>query len=203
MSRSDSLITVIDDDASFRRSATRLIRTAGYQVQAFADAAEFLRCKHPETTSCIVLDVFMPGLSGLELQQELAHAEIEIPLIFITGHGDIPMSVRAMKAGAIEFLTKPFRDRDLLGSIEQAIQRDRDTRREKAKLQKLRVRYESLTPRQREVLALVVAGKLNKQIAAELNTVEKTIKFHRAHVMQKMEVTSVADLVRVAASLNI
>lgn len=199
----NSLITIIDDDASFRRSAARLIRTAGYKVQAFAGADEFLRCKYPETTSCIVLDVCMPGLSGLDLQRELANTDIDIPLIFITGHGDIPTSVRAMKAGAIEFLTKPFRERDLLNSIAQAIQRDRDTRREKATLQKLRARYESLTPRQRQVLALVVAGKLNKQIAAELNTVEKTIKFHRAHVMQKMEVTSVAELVRVAASLKI
>jgi FixJ family two-component response regulator len=203
MTESEPLITIIDDDESFRRSTARLIRAAGHRVQAFAGAAEFLRCKLPETTSCIVLDVCMPGLSGLDLQQKLANADIEIPLIFITGHGDIPTSVRAIKAGAIEFLTKPFRDRDLLDSIEQAIQRDRDHRREKAKLQKLRARYESLTPRQRQVLALVVAGKLNKQIAAELNTVEKTIKFHRAHVMQKMEVTSVAELVRVAASLNI
>jgi FixJ family two-component response regulator len=172
-------------------------------VQAFADADAYLRYKHHEATSCIVLDVLMPGMSGLELQQELANAGLEIPLIFITGYGDIPTSVRAMKAGAIEFLTKPFRDRDLLGSIELAVRRDHEIRREKAKLQKLRARYESLTPRQRQVLTLVVAGKLNKQIAAELNTVEKTIKFHRAHVMQKMEVASVADLVRVAASLNI
>lgn len=203
MTEGDSLITIIDDDASFRRSAGRLIRAAGHRVQSFANAAEFLKCKHPETTSCIVLDVFLPGLSGLDLQEKLADSGMEIPLIFITGHGDIPTSVRAIKAGAIEFLTKPFRDRDLLDSIGQAIERDRAVRQEKAKLQKLSARYESLTPRQRQVLALVVAGKLNKQIAAELNTVEKTIKFHRAHVMQKMQVNSVADLVRVAASLNI
>lgn len=199
----DSLITVIDDDASFRRSTSRLIRAAGHKVQSFASAAEFLRSKYPETTCCIVLDVFLPGLSGLDLQQKLASSGMAIPLIFITGRGDIPMSVRAIKAGAIEFLTKPFRERDLLDSIAQAIERDRAVRRERAKLRILRARYESLTPRQRQVLALVVAGKLNKQIAAELNTAEKTIKFHRAHVMQKMEVNSVADLVRVAASLNI
>ncbi len=203
MTEGDSLITVIDDDASFRHSAARLIRTTGHRVQTFANAVEFLKCKNPETTSCIVLDICMPGLSGLELQEKLANEGIEIPLIFVTGHGDIPMSVRAIKAGAIEFLTKPIRDRALLDSIEQAVERDRAVRREKAKLEKLWARYESLTPRQRQVLALVVSGKLNKQIAAELNTVEKTIKFHRAHVMQKMEVNSVADLVRLAASLNI
>ena len=203
MTDRDALITVIDDDASFRRSTARLIAAAGHKVQTFANAGEYLRSKHPGTTSCIVLDVFMPGLSGLELQQKLAKAGAQIPLIFVTGHGDIPTSVRAMKAGAIEFLTKPFRDRDLLNSIEQAIQRDRIFRREEAKLQKLRARYESLTPRQREVMALVVSGKLNKQIAAELNTVEKTIKFHRARVMKKMEVISVAELVRIAAILNI
>jgi FixJ family two-component response regulator len=188
---------------SFRRSTARLVRAAGHWVQTFASATEFLKCKHPETTNCIVLDVRMPGLSGLDLQQRLTRSGIEIPLIFITGHGDIPTSVRAMKAGAIEFLTKPFRDRDLFAAIGQAVQRDRAVRREQARLQKRRERYESLTPRERQVMTLVVAGKLNKQIAAELNTVEKTIKFHRAHVMHKMEVTSVAELVRVATSLNI
>lgn len=199
----NSLVTIIDDDASFRRSTARLIRAAGHRVQVFAGAAEFLKCKHPETATCIVLDVRMPGLSGLDLQQKLNKSGIEIPLIFITGHGDIPTSVRAMKAGAIEFLTKPFRERDLFAAIEQAVQRDRALRREQARLQKRRERYASLTPRERQVMALVVAGKLNKQIAADLNTVEKTIKFHRAHVMHKMQVTSVAELVRVAASLNI
>jgi FixJ family two-component response regulator len=203
MTEANSLITIIDDDASFRHSAARLIRAMGHRVQTFANAVEFLKCKNPETTSCIVLDICMPGLSGLELQEKLADEGVEIPLIFVTGHGDIPMSVRAIKAGAIEFLTKPIRDHALLESIEQAIERDRAARLEKAKLQKLWARYESLTPRQRQVLALVVSGKLNKQIAAELNTVEKTIKFHRAHVMQKMEVDSVAELVRAAASLNI
>jgi FixJ family two-component response regulator len=203
MTEGDCLVTIIDDDASFRRSTARLVRAAGHWVQTFSSALEFLKSKHPETTSCIVLDVCLPGLSGLELQQQLAKAGVEIPLIFITGHGDIPTSVRAMKAGAIEFLTKPFRDRDLLNAVEQAVQRDRTLRREQARLQKLRERYDLLTPRERQVLTLVVAGRLNKQIAAELNTVEKTIKFHRAHVMHKMEVSSVAELVRVAASLNI
>lgn len=203
MTESKSLITVIDDDASFRLSAARLIRATGHSVQTFANAVEFLKCKNPETTSCIVLDICMPGLSGLELQEKLASEGIAIPLIFVTGHGDIPTSVRAIKAGAIEFLTKPIRDTALLDSIEEAVERDRAVRRERAEVQALRTRYESLTPRQRQVLTLVVAGKLNKQIAADLNTVEKTIKFHRAHVMQKMEVDSVAELVRVAARLNI
>ncbi|HEX3624166.1 MAG TPA: response regulator [Verrucomicrobiae bacterium] len=203
MTEVDCTVAIIDDDASFRRSTARLVRAAGHWVQTFDSAVEFLKSKHPETTSCIVLDVLLPGLSGLELQQKLAKSGVKIPLIFITGHGDIPTSVRAMKAGAIEFLTKPFRDRDLLNAIEQAVQRDRAVRREHAKLQKRRECYETLTPRERQVMALVVAGNLNKQIAAELNTVEKTIKFHRAHVMQKMQVTSVAELVRVAASLNI
>lgn len=203
MTENDCVVTIIDDDASFRRSTARLVRAAGHRVQVFAGAVEFLKCKHPERATCIVLDVRMPGLSGLDLQQKLARAGIEIPLIFITGHGDIPTSVRAMKAGAIEFLTKPFRDRDLFAAIDQAVQRDRAVRREQARLQKRRERYASLTPRERQVMGLVVAGKLNKQIAADLETVEKTIKFHRAHVMHKMQVTSVAELVRVAASLNI
>lgn len=203
MSEAHSLITIIDDDPSFRRSVERLVRAAGHKVQVFASAVEFLKSKHPDASACLVLDVYMPGLSGLDLQKELARAGIETPLIFITGRGDVPTSVQAMKGGAIEFLTKPFKELDLLNAIDQAIQRDRAMRREKAQLKKLRARYDSLTPREREVMALVVAGRLNKQIAAELNTVEKTIKFHRAHVMQKMAVTSVAELVRAATSLNL
>ena len=203
MTEAHSIVTIVDDDASFLRSAARLVRSAGHEVRTFSSATEFLKCRDAGVSSCIVLDVRMPGLSGLDLQQELARAGIGTPVIFITGHGDIPTSVRAMKAGAIEFFTKPFRDRDFLNSIEQAVQWDRRVRRDKAKLREWRDRFESLTPRQRQVLALVVAGKLNKQIAAELHTAEKTIKFHRSHVMQKMAVTSVAELVRVATRLNI
>jgi FixJ family two-component response regulator len=203
MSQASPLIAIIDDDASFRRSTARLVRAAGHKVQIFGAAVDFMNSQQRSATSCIILDVRMPGLGGLELQKELAQAGGQIPIIFVTGHGDIPMSVQAMKAGAIEFLTKPFREQDLLDSIHQALQRDRAVRRENARLQDLRARYQSLTRRQRQVLSLVVAGKLNKQIAAELHTVEKTIKFHRARVMRKMGVASLAELVRAAAALNI
>lgn len=203
MSQASPLIAIIDDDASFRRSTARLVRAAGHKVQIFGAAVDFMNSQQRSATSCIILDVRMPGLGGLELQKELARAGGQIPIIFVTGHGDIPMSVQAMKAGAIEFLTKPFREQDLLDSIHQALKRDRAVRRENAKLQDLRARYQSLTRRQRQVLSLVVAGKLNKQIAAELHTVEKTIKFHRARVMRKMGVASLAELVRAAAALNI
>jgi FixJ family two-component response regulator len=202
MSEADPIVVIIDDDASFRRSAERLVRSAGHKVQTFAGAADFLKDQRPDVTACIVLDVRMRGLSGLDLQKQLAKAGIQIPLIFITGHGDIPMSVQAMKAGAVEFLTKPFRDQDLLDAIEVALKRDRAARKEQAKLAELRTRYELLTPREREVMALVVAGKLNKQIAADLHTVEKTIKFHRAHVMQKMAAASLAALVQMAGHLE-
>jgi FixJ family two-component response regulator len=203
MSPAHPLIAIVDDDASFRRSTARLVRAAGHKVQIFGSAVDFLKNQQRAATSCIILDVRMPGIGGLELQKELAKAAIQTPIVFVTGHGDIPMSVQAMKAGAIEFLTKPFRDQDLLDSINQALQRDWAVRRENAKLQELRARYQSLTRRQRQVLSLVVAGKLNKQIAAELHTVEKTIKFHRARVMRKMGVTSLAELVRAATTLNI
>lgn len=202
MPDADPVVIVIDDDVSFRRSTERLILSAGHKVQALASAAEFLKTTRPDTPACVVLDVRMPGLSGLDLQQELARAGIQIPLIFITGHGDIPMSVQAMKAGAVEFLTKPFREQDLLDAIEQALQRDRSALRAQAKLKVLHARYALLTPREREVMALVVGGKLNKQIAAELATVEKTVKFHRAHVMQKMEAASLAALVQMAGHLQ-
>lgn len=203
MSETRPLIAVVDDDASFRRSTARLLRAAGHKVQIFGDAGDFLKCQQRAAASCIVLDVRMPGLGGLELQKELAKAGNHTPLIFVTGHGDIPMSVQAMKAGALEFLTKPFRDQDLLDSVHQAVERDLAVRREDAKLQDLRARYQSLTRRQRQVLSLVVAGKLNKQIAGDLHTVEKTIKFHRARMMRKMGVRSLAELVRAAAALNI
>ena len=203
MNPANPLIAIVDDDASFRRSTARLVRSAGHKVQIFGSAGDFLKSHQCAATSCIILDVRMPGIGGLELQKELAKATIQIPIVFVTGHGDIPMSVQAIKAGAIEFLTKPFREQDLLDSIQQALQRDRALRRENARLQELRARYQSLTRRQRQVLSLVVAGKLNKQIAADLQTVEKTIKFHRARVMRKMGVASLAELVRAAAALNI
>jgi FixJ family two-component response regulator len=199
----DSIVMVVDDDTSFRQSIERLIRSAGFNVRAFESADDFLRAKRPDVPVCLVLDVRMPGLSGLDLQKELAKGGVEIPLIFITGHGDIPMSVRAMKAGAVEFLTKPFHEQDLLDAIRQALDRDRVARQSRAKLTDLRQRYDSLTRREREVMGHVVAGKLNKQIASELKTVEKTIKFHRAHVMTKMRAGSLAGLVQMAALLKI
>jgi len=199
----DSIVFVVDDDPSFRRSAERLIRLAGFKVQAFGSAGEFLAAKHPDEPSCLVVDVRMPGLSGLDLQRELAKAGIAIPIIFVTGHGDIPMSVQAMKAGAVEFLTKPFRDKKLLDAIDEALKRDRAARSEQAKLAELQGCYESLTPREREVMAHVTAGMLNKQIAEKLNTAEKTIKFHRAHIMEKMGAGSLAELVQMAVDLGL
>ena len=198
-----SIVFVVDDDRSFRRSVERLIRLAGFKVQVFGSAREFLAVERVDAPSCLVLDIQMPGLSGLNLQRKLAQAGIVIPIIFVTGHGDIPMSVQAMKAGAVEFLTKPFRERELLDAIEQALKRDRAAREEQQMLAELRERFESLTPREHDVMAHVVAGMLNKQIAASLNTVEKTIKFHRAHIMQKMGAQSLADLVRMAGDLGV
>jgi FixJ family two-component response regulator len=198
----DSIVLVVDDDLSFRRSVERLIRLAGFKVQAFVSAREFLAAKRPDVPSCLVLDVRMPGLSGLDLQRELAKAGAGIPIIFVTGHGDIPMSVQAMKAGAVEFLTKPFREKKLLDAIEQALKSDRAARKAQAKLAELREHYELLTPREREVMAHVVSGMINKQIAAKLKTVENTIKFHRAHIMEKMEAESLAELVRMAGDLG-
>jgi FixJ family two-component response regulator len=197
----NSIVFVVDDDLSFRRSVERLIRLAGFKVQPFASAREFLSAEIPDLPACLVSDVRMPGLSGLDLQRELSRIGRPIPIIFITGHGDIPMSVRAIKAGAVDFLTKPFHERELLAAIEQALERDRVARIEHEKLAELRGRYESLTPRERQVMTHVVSGLLNKQIAAKLNTVEKTVKFHRAHLMEKMAAGSVAELVRLAGEL--
>ena len=203
MEETDSIVFVVDDDPSFRRSAERLIRLAGFEVQTFGSAREFLAAKRPDRPSCLVLDVRMPGLSGLDLQRELAKAGIAIPIIFVTGHGDIPMSVQAIKAGAVEFLTKPFNDQKFLSAIEEALMRDRAARHEQARLAEVRACYHSLTPREREVMAHVVSGMLNKQIAAKLHTVEKTIKFHRAHIMDKMQAGSVAELVQMAVELGV
>jgi FixJ family two-component response regulator len=203
MAAAESLVFVIDDDPSFRRSTETLIGSADFSVQAFSSAEEFLRSRRPDAPACLVLDVRLPQLSGLDLQRELAKAGAQIPIIFITGHGDIPMTVQAMKAGATEFLTKPFREQDLLDAIQRAINLDRAARLQRAKLADLRGRYHSLTAREREVMAQVVTGMLNKQVAHELGTTEKTIKVHRGHIMQKMGAKSLADLVRTAERLGI
>jgi FixJ family two-component response regulator len=195
------MVFAVDDDASMREALSRLFRSIGIQAQIFASAEDFLRFERPDAPACLVLDVRLPGLSGLELQRELA--DRAIPIIFITGHGDIPMSVEAMKAGAVEFLTKPFRDQVLLDAIRQAIQRDRANRKRQAEIVELRGRYDLLTQREREVLAHVVSGLINKQISAELGTSEFTIKIQRGRVMQKMQAGSLAELVRMAEKLGI
>ncbi len=197
----DSIVYVIDDDPSIREAIKSLIRSVGMRVETLGSAQEFMNSSRPDAPSCLVLDVRMPGLSGLDLQRELADSGIRIPIIFITGHGDIPMSVRAMKAGAVEFLTKPFRDQDLLDAIAQALDRDREARKQQAGIADLRERHERLTPREREVMELVVAGLLNKQIAVRLGISEVTVKLHRHQVMEKMKAGSLADLVRMSEKL--
>ena len=201
--QADTIIAVVDDDPSVREGLSSLIRSAGLRVETFASAQEFLSRSGAETFSCLVLDLQMPGLSGLDLQKHMTEAEIEIPIVFLTGHGDIPASVRAMKAGAVEFLTKPFDEQDLLQAVQEAIERDRIGREHQAHLRDLRDRYDSLTGREREVMQQVVSGLLNKQIAAVLEITEFTVKIHRGQVMRKMRADSVADLVRMAGQLGI
>jgi FixJ family two-component response regulator len=200
---SPHMVFIVDDDESLRTSLSSLLRSVGLQVQVFGSPAEFLNGKRPDVASCLVLDIRLPGLSGLDFQNELTKAEIQIPIIFITGYGDIPMSVRAMKAGAVEFLTKPIREQDLLDAVQIALQRDRVRRESEAVLSNVQAMFNSLTPREREVFVLVTAGLMNKQIAAELGISEIMVKVHRGNVMRKMSAPSLADLVVMAQDLGI
>jgi len=203
MTETEAVVFIVDDDAPTRQSLKNLLRSIGLRAELFASAQEFLQSKRPDLPACLVLDVRLPGLSGLDLQKRTAEAGIDIPIIFITGYGDIPMTVRAMKAGAVEFLTKPFRDQDLLDAIQQALERDRKARDQRAEIESLRSRFESLTAREREVMVRVVAGLLNKQIGGELGTSETTVKIHRHQVMEKMGAGSLPELVRMADRLGL
>ena len=196
-------VVVIDDDASMRKALEHLLKSVGFGVELFASPQEFLQSERPERPGCIVLDVRFPGRSGLDMQRDLANSNTQLPIIFITGYGDVPMSVRAMKAGAVEFLTKPFRDQDLLDAVGTALEADRTRRAGETRLAELRARSDTLTARERQVMSLVVAGRLNKQIAGELGVSEMTVKMHRRQVMRKMQAAGVAQLVRLADQLGI
>jgi len=203
MKEPESIVFVVDDDPSVRSAIKCLIVCVGLQVELFESAQEFLASQLPNVPSCLVLDVRLPGISGLALQRQLAEANIQIPIIFITAHSDVPMTVRAMKAGAVEFLTKPFHDQDLLDAIHSALERDRGRRQQEAGLAVLRERFESLSPREREVVSMVVSGMLNKQIAAQIGTAENTVKVHRSRAMEKMQANSLADLVKMIQRLQV
>jgi FixJ family two-component response regulator len=197
------IVFVVDDDASMRQALTRLFHSVRLRVEAFESATEFFQSRRPNVSSCLVLDVRLPGLSGLDFQAELTKADVRIPIVFVTGHGDIPMTVRAMKAGAVDFLTKPFRDQDMLDAVAIAIQQDQRRREHEMMVSEVRAHFESLTPREREIRALVAAGLLSKQIAAQINLSEITVKVHRSHIMRKIGARSLADLVRMAETLGL
>ena len=199
----EPIVFVVEDDASMRRALNNLFQSVGLEVELFGSASEMLRSQLPDVASCLVLDIRLPGLSGLDFQTELAKANIHIPIIFMTGHGDIPMTVRAMKGGAVDFLTKPFREQDMLDAVRAAIERDRKRREADKIVAELQNRFETLTPREREILALVSSGLMNKQIAAQVGLAEITVKIHRGHIMRKMGAKSLADLVRRAEALGI
>lgn len=198
----DPIVYVVDDDKSIRRSLTHLFQSVSLQVQVFGSALELLQTSLPDVASCLVLDIRLPGVSGLDFQTELAKANVRVPIIFMTGHGDIPMTVKAMKAGAIDFLTKPFRQQEMLDAVATAIDRDRKRRKDEKKIANAQALFETLTPRERDVLALVAAGFMNKQIAAEIGIAEITVKIHRGHIMRKMRTRSLADLVRITERLG-
>ena len=199
----EAIVFIVEDDASMRRALINLFQSVGLGVKAFGSASELLQSKLPDAPSCLVLDVRLPGLSGLDFQTEMAKANVNIPIIFMTGHGDIPMTVRAMKGGAVDFLTKPFRDQDMLDAVMKAIERNRKRRKVEKVIANLNGLFETLTSRERDILALVSSGLMNKQIAAELGLAEITVKIHRGHIMKKMSATSLADLVRMAGTLGI
>ena len=199
----EAIVAIVDDDPSVQRGLQRLIRSAGWKPETFASAQEFLARARTASPNCVLLDLQLPGLSGLDLQKRMAEVGLEIPIVFLTGHGSIPASVQAMKAGAIEFLTKPVDEQDLLNAIQEAVERDRRVRQQHAEMHELERRYESLSAREQEVMQQVVSGLLNKQIASELNITEFTVKFHRGHIMRKMRADSLADLVRMAENLGI